>query len=133
MIFDTFKKTFFAHLHQTFNISEAMQEATEQESQTLEQQKDPVMLKQRLRKLEAFLKDKFSKNWVSVRKAFLDLDTDHDGYISVEDVLRYFGTENEFSYQDLKKLMQDKDVTSRTGSLSYQDFSKWVGNYIHSV
>ena len=29
MIFDTFKKTFFAHLHQTFNISEAMQEATE--------------------------------------------------------------------------------------------------------
>jgi Ca2+-binding EF-hand superfamily protein len=68
-----------------------------------------------------------------VRKAFLDLDTDHDGYISVEDVLRYFGTDNEFSYQDLKKLMQDKDVTNRTGSLSYQDFSKWVGNYIHSV
>jgi Ca2+-binding EF-hand superfamily protein len=119
MIFDTFKKTFFAHLHQTFNMSEAMQEAKQYQTETFEQQKDPVILKQRLRKLEAFLRDKFSKNWVSVRKAFLDLDTDHDGYISVEDVLRYFGTDNEFSYQDLKKLMQDKDLTNHAGSLSY--------------
>lgn len=51
-----------------------------------------------MRKLENFLKDKFAKVWVSVRKAFLDLDTDHDGFISVEDIIRYFGTENEFSF-----------------------------------
>jgi hypothetical protein len=60
--------------------------------------RDPEYLKLRLKKLEAFLKEKFSKNWVSVRKAFLDLDTDYDGFISVEDILRYFGTDNEFSY-----------------------------------
>lgn len=52
----------------------------------------------RLKQCEDFLKDKFQKNWVSVRKAFLDLDSDYDGFISVEDIIRYFGNENEFSY-----------------------------------
>jgi hypothetical protein len=47
---------------------------------------------------------------VSVRKAFLDLDTDYDGFVTVEDILRYFGTENkEFDFKDLKKLIVDKD------------------------
>jgi Ca2+-binding EF-hand superfamily protein len=44
-----------------------------------------------LKKLEKILKDKFSNNWESVRKAFLALDSDYDGYITVEDILRYFG------------------------------------------
>jgi Ca2+-binding EF-hand superfamily protein len=87
----------------------------------------------RLKKLEAFLKDKFTKNWVSVRKAFLDLDTDYDGYISVDDIIRYFGTENEISFKDLQKIMKDRDVSNNDGKISYKDFSKWVGNYIHSV
>ena len=37
------------------------------------------------------MKEKFSNNWESVRKAFLALDSDHDGYITVEDILRHFG------------------------------------------
>lgn len=45
----------------------------------------------RLKKLEKLLKERFSNNWDSVRKAFLGLDTDYDGYITVEDILRYFG------------------------------------------
>jgi len=44
--------------------------------------------------VKSFLKDKFSKNWISVRKAFLDLDSDYDGFITVDDIIRYFGTEN---------------------------------------
>ncbi len=44
-----------------------------------------------MKKLEKILKDKFSNNWESVRKAFLALDADYDGYITVEDILRYFG------------------------------------------
>jgi len=43
-----------------------------------------------LRKLEKKLKVRFS-SFDSVRKAFLGLDTDYDGYITVEDILRYFG------------------------------------------
>ena len=45
----------------------------------------------KIKKLEKILKVRFSNNWDSVRKAFLGLDTDYDGYITVEDILRYFG------------------------------------------
>jgi len=44
----------------------------------------------RVKRLEKLLKDRFS-NFDSVRKAFLGLDTDYDGFITVEDILRYFG------------------------------------------
>jgi Ca2+-binding EF-hand superfamily protein len=64
----------------------------------------------KLTKLENLIKDRFQNNWVSVRKAFLDLDTDYDGFVTVEDILRYFGTDNkEFDFKDLKKLIVDKD------------------------
>jgi hypothetical protein len=39
----------------------------------------------------------------------LALDQDYDGYITVEDILKYFGTDTELNYSDLKKLMIDKD------------------------
>ena len=29
--------------------------------------------------------------------------------------------------------MCKKDLTNHSGKISYKDFSKWVGNYIHSV
>jgi Ca2+-binding EF-hand superfamily protein len=80
--------------------------------------------------VEKILKDKFSNNWESVRKAFLALDTDYDGYITVEDILRYFGQEKDLDYNDLKKLIQDKD-SKKQGKIGYTDFSKWVGNTIH--
>ena len=60
-------------------------------------------------KLERHLKTKFSNCYESVRKAFLALDTDYDGFITVEDILKYFGNEKELNYNDLKKLMKDKD------------------------
>lgn len=101
MIFDSFKKTFFPHLHQTYNISEVLKTNEGPEiDPNISNRKltQPEFLKERLMKLDQFLKDKFAKFWVSVRKAFLDLDADHDGYISVEDIMRYFGTENDFNY-----------------------------------
>jgi hypothetical protein len=59
----------------------------------------------RIKRLEKILKDRFS-NFDSVRKAFLGLDTDYDGFITVEDILRYFGQDSkEFNYNDLKKLI----------------------------
>jgi Ca2+-binding EF-hand superfamily protein len=60
----------------------------------------------RLQKVENIIKSKFSNNWVSVRKAFLDLDTDYDGYVTVEDIIRFCGSDNkEFEFNDLKKLI----------------------------
>mmetsp|Transcript_2118 Transcript_2118/g.2000 ORF Transcript_2118/g.2000 Transcript_2118/m.2000 type:complete len:242 (+) Transcript_2118:694-1419(+) len=89
------------------------------------------MILSRLKNIEKLLKVRFSNNWDSVRKAFLGLDTDYDGYITVEDILRYFGQDNkEFSFNDLKKLIMEKD-SSKLGRLGYSDFSKWVGNSIH--
>ena len=65
-----------------------------------------------------------------MRKAFLALDTDYDGYITVEDILKYFGNEKELNYNDLKKLMKDKDSKGQ-GKIGYSDFSKWLGTAIH--
>ncbi len=53
--------------------------------------KQKEIITDRLKKLEKILKDKLSSNWESVRKAFLALDSDYDGYITVEDILRHFG------------------------------------------
>ena len=65
-----------------------------------------------------------------MRKAFLTLDGDYDGYITVEDILKYFGTDTEINYSDLKKIMVDKD-TKKHGRIGYTDFSKWLGSSIH--
>lgn len=84
----------------------------------------------RLQKVENLIKMKFANNWVSVRKAFLDLDTDYDGFVTVEDLIRFFGSENkEIDFNDLKKLIQDKDQR-RKGKICYADFSKWLGGVI---
>jgi hypothetical protein len=80
--------------------------------------------------LEKFLKKKFGNCFQKVRKAFLALDNDYDGYIDVQDMLRYFGDQEKIDYNDLKKLLTDKD-SNRKGKLSYSDFSKWIGSTIN--
>ena len=58
------------------------------------------------------------------------LDGDYDGFITVEDILKYLGNDKELNFNDLKKLMIDKDHLHR-GKLNYSDFSKWLGSAIH--
>lgn len=65
---------------------------------------------------------------MSVRQAFLALDSDHDGYITVEDLLRKFGDFADLNFNDLKKLVHAK--ASKCGKISYEDFSSWVGGVI---
>lgn len=131
--FDNFKKNFFPHL---YLVQEDKDDADDLKAMNFRQQvdsksgQDTKMLEERLVKLEKKLKEKFSNCYESVRKAFLALDTDYDGYITVEDILKYFGNEKDLNYNDLKKLMIDKD-SKKQGRIGYSDFSKWLGNAIH--
>ena len=69
----------------------------------------PQVLHERILKLEKQIKLKFGNCFQKVRKAFLALDSDYDGKITVEDLLRYFGNDLDIDYDDLKKLITDKD------------------------
>lgn len=59
--------------------------------------------------MEKLLKEKLSNNWVSVRKAFLDLDSDYDGFISVEDFAKLVGGSSTFDFNILKMLIKMKN------------------------
>lgn len=90
----------------------------------------PEKLKKKLKNLEFTLKWKFENNWISVRKAFLDLDLDYDGYIRPEDIARYFSNESgNINYNELKQLMILRGHKKK-GYLDFTDFSKWMGSAI---
>lgn len=80
--------------------------------------------------MEDKLKIKFSSCFESVRKAFLSLDQDYDGFITIEDILKYFGNEKDLNFHDLEKLIGERDSTGK-GRINYADFSKWLGSAIH--
>ena len=62
----------------------------------------------------------------------MDLDSDKDGYITVEDFLHNFGEEmKNIDYHDLKKLIWSRSSSKNRGKVSYEDFSAWLGNAIH--
>lgn len=63
----------------------------------------------------------------------MSLDTNYDGAIEVEDILRHFKPEDKIDYYDLKKLMEDKDSNGHKGRIGYSDFSRWLGGCIHQV
>ncbi len=133
LTFDLFKKNFFPHLYMVQeDADDADDRAAQANKKELLENKanQPKIIEDRLIKLEQRLKVKFSNCFESVRKAFLALDTDYDGFITVEDILKYFGNEKDLNFNDLKKLMMDKDHKKK-GTINYKDFSKWLGNSIH--
>ena len=101
-------------------------------SKTKIKEEQETYVRDRLIKLTKFLREKFQNTWISVRKAFLDLDIDKDGEISPEDIMRFFGDANNnlFDYNDLVKILEDLDVRKK-GTLCYNDFCKWMGGAIH--
>lgn len=52
------------------------------------------------------IKEKFASIWVSVRKAFLEIDFDKDGLITAADILRYFQDNENVDMADLETLMR---------------------------
>jgi Ca2+-binding EF-hand superfamily protein len=94
------------------------------------QDREEVVMK-RLRDLESMLKIRFSTTWATVKAAFLALDADHDGIITITDFMRVLQSESDkINLRDLKKLIRDKD-SKGAGSLNYTDFSEWLGQAIH--
>ena len=76
------------------------------------------------------MREKFRNHFDSVRKAFLYLDQDHDGYVTVDEFWKVFGELSDINYNDLKKLVRARD-SSGQGRINYEDFSSWVGGSIH--
>lgn len=89
----------------------------------------PKIIEQRLLQLENKIKLKFSNQFDSVKKAFLTLDGDYDGFITVEDLIKAVGNSGDLNFGDFQKLVMDKD-SSKKGKIGYTDFSKWLGNTI---
>ena len=54
----------------------------------------------RVTKLDLKVQTKIAGNYNKVRKAFLALDRDFDGFVTIEDFLHYFGTDP-LEYEDL--------------------------------
>jgi Ca2+-binding EF-hand superfamily protein len=131
--FDNFKKVFFPHLYLVQDDKDDLydDQAKNIREYVLNNKEDlPQIIKQRLLNLEKKIKDKFQNQFESVRKAFLLLDIDYDGFIVVEDILRYLGNESDLNFNDLTKLFKEKDSTGK-GRINYSDFSKWLGSAIH--
>jgi hypothetical protein len=130
-----FKKIFFPHL---CAVREDDESDGEKEHKRVKNglitspDLQPQIAEKRIKDLEKMLKEKFAIKFKSVREAFLTVDADHDGVITVEDMLKIFKPEDGIDYNDLKKLMQDKD-SKRQGDIGYTDFSKWLGGAIHQV
>ena len=133
MDYDLFKKSFFPQLFHQQDIDKDSDDEVQKlkDYKRNSKKENRAIIETRMLKLERLIKEKFANNWVSVRKAFLDLDTDYDGYVTVEDIMRHFTTDSSgFEFKDLKKLIHDKD-SRRVGRISYADFSKWMGGTIH--
>lgn len=81
----------------------------------------------RLKIIEDQIRKRFANNWTSVRKAFLDVDTDHDGLISTEDIAKLCG--GNIDFKDLEVLIKNRDI-KREGYLNFKDFCKWMGTTI---
>jgi Ca2+-binding EF-hand superfamily protein len=81
----------------------------------------------RMKELEILLKERLSSNWISVRKAFLDLDTDKDGFLSAEDFAKVIGgSSGNFDFNILQMYfnIRCKNSSSR---MNYTEFCTYFG------
>ena len=75
--------------------------------------------------MENQIRELISRNFNSVRRAWLALDDDHDGLIEPAEFIRLMGNSLEMDFRDLEKLMSEHG--GHRGTMSYEDFSKWMG------
>ena len=85
-----------------------------------------------LKSIEQVIKEKVSNNWVSVRKAFLDIDENYDGFITAEDLAKLIGGasgSNRYDFNLIKTLLNLKSK-NKNSKLSYTEFCAWLGGVI---
>jgi hypothetical protein len=60
-----------------------------------------IKITEKLTAIEGAIKKKFANNYTSVRKAFLDTDTDYDGFLTAEDIAKFYGAPVDFKDMQL--------------------------------
>lgn len=64
-------------------------------------------MSERIKQIEAQIRAKFANNWTSVRKAFLDVDQDYDGFINAEDIAKFCGPTADF--KEIQIMLKNRD------------------------
>ena len=84
-----------------------------------------------VKKLELELKKKIGNNFNSVRKAWLEIDEKHVGYITAEEIAKFLGAsgQKKFDYTLLEILIKMKSTKLNT-RIYYKDFCAWLGSCI---
>jgi Ca2+-binding EF-hand superfamily protein len=78
----------------------------------------------KIKEIENVIKERLSNNWVSVRKAFLDMDEDYDGYLTAEDFSKLIGGSSgnsKYDYNFVKMLLKIR-TKHANGNINYTDF-----------
>jgi Ca2+-binding EF-hand superfamily protein len=89
----------------------------------------------KMKHIEDILKERLSNNWVSVRKAFLDLDEDFDGFVTAENFAKLIGGSSgssKFDFNLLKMLIKMRNP-KMSPDLNYTEFCRWFGAVIEPV
>ena len=79
----------------------------------------------RLKRIENVIKTKISSNWNQVRKAFLDIDSDYDGFITAQDLTELCG--GAFEIEELRMLMKCRGF-DKTYQINFKQFCSWLGS-----
>lgn len=120
MNFEQFQKAFFPS--RCPGSEEEVPEEDFKLEDTMDHKSKEDVLVQRMLKIEKVLEDKFSSNFVSIRKAFLHLDIDYDGFITAEDIARQFSRDDQkLDFRDLRMLIKNRD-SKRSGKINFKDF-----------
>ena len=97
-----------------------------------------------MNRIETVLKQKLSNNWNHVRKAFLDLDNDQDGYVTAEDLAKFLknakipssdgslSNANSINFTMLQLLIKLRCKQEDT-NINYNHFCQWVGSTIEPI
>jgi hypothetical protein len=102
MNFESFKRHFFPKAILTQDRTDVVGGPGENwEAEITEKGNASMKVQKRLNALDKRIRQKFSTIWVSVRKAFLEIDQDRDGLVSVDDICRFFTDEKAIDLNDL--------------------------------
>lgn len=84
--------------------------------------------------MENLIKHKLSANFNSVRKAYLELDQQHNGFITAVNIAKFLGQSKNknFDFTLLEVLVKMKSG-NQSPHLQYSDFCRWLGPCIEPI